>query len=110
MSVCQTRLASQLIGEHFGDIVEKVCTHLIRNGPKPLRVIAQETGLINDQVFCIVTLFFMCQSVCGVLYELTVYFRQYGDCEESIKKETRRRQINCSQLISFCFLLSTFWG
>ncbi|XP_033634407.1 DNA-directed RNA polymerase III subunit RPC3-like [Asterias rubens] len=50
MSVCQTRLASQLIGEHFGDIVEKVCTHLIRNGPKPLRVIAQETGLINDQV------------------------------------------------------------
>ncbi|XP_038078065.1 DNA-directed RNA polymerase III subunit RPC3-like [Patiria miniata] len=50
MSVCQIHLCSLLIKEHFGDIVEKVCTHLIQNGAKPLRVAAQETGLKIDQV------------------------------------------------------------
>ncbi|XP_022111432.1 DNA-directed RNA polymerase III subunit RPC3-like isoform X2 [Acanthaster planci] len=50
MSVCQIHLVSLLIKEHFGDIVEKVCTHLIKNGAKPLRIASQETGLKLDQV------------------------------------------------------------
>lgn len=50
MTQVEIKLASLLLGEHFGEIVEKVGTHLVRAGGQPLRMIAHEVGLPLDQV------------------------------------------------------------
>ncbi|XP_020665898.3 DNA-directed RNA polymerase III subunit RPC3 [Pogona vitticeps] len=50
MSQAEIKLASLLLREHFGEIVEKIGTHLIRMGGQPLRMIAHDTGMSLDQV------------------------------------------------------------
>ncbi|KAJ6651353.1 hypothetical protein lerEdw1_021052 [Lerista edwardsae] len=50
MTQVEIKLASLLLCEHFGKIVEKVGTHLVRAGGQPLRMIAHEVGLPLDQV------------------------------------------------------------
>ncbi|KAM6294321.1 DNA-directed RNA polymerase III subunit RPC3 [Aegotheles albertisi] len=50
MSQAEMKLCSLLLREHFGDIVEKVGTYLVRTGPQPLRGIATSTGLLLGQV------------------------------------------------------------
>ena len=50
MSIQQRRVASQILKEHFGEVVEKVGTYLVAKGPRPLRDVIRETGLSREQV------------------------------------------------------------
>ncbi|KAM4755439.1 DNA-directed RNA polymerase III subunit RPC3 isoform 2-T2 [Cyanocitta cristata] len=50
MTQAELRLCSLLLQEHFGEIVEKVGNSLLRTGPRPLRLLAGDTGLLPDQV------------------------------------------------------------
>ncbi|NXC21241.1 RPC3 polymerase, partial [Corythaeola cristata] len=50
MTQAEIKLCSLLLQEHFGEIVEKIGTYLVRTGAQPLRIIAGETGLLLDQV------------------------------------------------------------
>ncbi|NXG39840.1 RPC3 polymerase, partial [Dromaius novaehollandiae] len=50
MTQAEIKLCSLLLQEHFGEIVEKIGTYLIRTGTQPLRMIVNDTGLSLDQV------------------------------------------------------------
>ncbi|KAJ7307523.1 hypothetical protein JRQ81_009548 [Phrynocephalus forsythii] len=50
MSQAEIKLASLLLREHFGEIVEKIGSHLVRMGSQPLRMIAHGTVMSLDQV------------------------------------------------------------
>ncbi|XP_072038379.1 DNA-directed RNA polymerase III subunit RPC3-like [Amphiura filiformis] len=50
MSAIEVQVASRILKEHYGDIVDKVCTQLIKYGSTPLRPLAQELSLKVDQV------------------------------------------------------------
>ncbi|KAM5129681.1 DNA-directed RNA polymerase III subunit RPC3 isoform 1-T2 [Mantella aurantiaca] len=50
MTHAEARLGSLLLQEHFGEIVDRVGTFLIRTGSQPLRVIAKDTDTPLDQV------------------------------------------------------------
>lgn len=50
MTQAEIKLCSLLLHEHFGEIVEKIGTYLVRTGAQPLRMIVGETGLLLDQV------------------------------------------------------------
>ncbi|NXS33246.1 RPC3 polymerase, partial [Pomatostomus ruficeps] len=50
MTQAELRLCSLLLQEHFGEIVEKVGNSLLRTGPRPLRLLVGDTGLLPDQV------------------------------------------------------------
>lgn len=50
MTANEVRLCGLLLREHFGEVVEKVGTHLLRNGQQNLRTILHETGMPLDQV------------------------------------------------------------
>ncbi|NXU22365.1 RPC3 polymerase, partial [Thalassarche chlororhynchos] len=50
MTQAEIKLCSLLLQEHFGEIVEKIGTYLIRTGTQPLRMIINDTGLLLDQV------------------------------------------------------------
>lgn len=50
MTTQEVRLCGLLLQEHFGDVVEKVGTHLIRCGVLNLRALAHETKLALDLV------------------------------------------------------------
>lgn len=50
MSVQQKRVASLILKEQYGEIVEKVGTYCIGKGPRPLRDIIRDTNLPRDQV------------------------------------------------------------
>ncbi|XP_058716522.1 DNA-directed RNA polymerase III subunit RPC3 isoform X2 [Poecile atricapillus] len=49
MTQAELRLCSLLLQEHFGEIVEKVGNSLLRTGPRPLRLLVGDTGLLPDQ-------------------------------------------------------------
>ncbi|MGH0184896.1 UNVERIFIED_CONTAM: hypothetical protein FKN15_016286 [Acipenser sinensis] len=46
----ESNLCSLLLREHFGEVVDRVGTHLIRTGAQPLRMIAHDTGTPLDLV------------------------------------------------------------
>ncbi|NXO66961.1 RPC3 polymerase, partial [Phainopepla nitens] len=50
MTQAELRLCSLLLQEHFGEIVGKVGNSLLRTGPRPLRLLVGDTGLLPDQV------------------------------------------------------------
>lgn len=50
MTVQEVRLCGLLLREHFGEVVEKVGTHLLKCGAQNLRTIIHETGLSVDLV------------------------------------------------------------
>ncbi|XP_026226863.1 DNA-directed RNA polymerase III subunit RPC3 [Anabas testudineus] len=50
MTVQEVRLCGLLLQEHFGEVVEKVGTHLLRNGAQHLRAIVHESGISLDLV------------------------------------------------------------
>lgn len=50
MTANEVRLCGLLLREHFGEVVEKVGLHLLRNGQQNLRTIVHETGMPLDQV------------------------------------------------------------
>uniref|UniRef100_A0A1A7YM05 DNA-directed RNA polymerase III subunit RPC3 n=1 Tax=Iconisemion striatum TaxID=60296 RepID=A0A1A7YM05_9TELE len=50
MTAQEIRLCGLLMREHFGEVVEKVGTHLLRNGAQHLRAIVHETGVSMDLV------------------------------------------------------------
>ncbi|NWW33451.1 RPC3 polymerase, partial [Panurus biarmicus] len=50
MTQAELRLCSLLLQEHFGEIVEIVGNSLLRTGPRPLRLLVGDTGLLPDQV------------------------------------------------------------
>ncbi|NXI83536.1 RPC3 polymerase, partial [Rhipidura dahli] len=50
MTQAELRLCSLLLQEHFGEIVEKVGNSLLQTGPRPLRLLVGDTGLLPDQV------------------------------------------------------------
>ncbi|NWU12956.1 RPC3 polymerase, partial [Cephalopterus ornatus] len=50
MTQAELRLCSLLLQEHFGEIVEKVGNSLLRTGPRPLRLLVGDTGLLPAQV------------------------------------------------------------
>uniref|UniRef100_A0A1A8HXA2 DNA-directed RNA polymerase III subunit RPC3 n=1 Tax=Nothobranchius kuhntae TaxID=321403 RepID=A0A1A8HXA2_NOTKU len=50
MTAQEVRLCGLLMREHFGEVVEKVGTHLLRSGGQHLRAIVHETGVSADLV------------------------------------------------------------
>ncbi|XP_015236009.1 PREDICTED: DNA-directed RNA polymerase III subunit RPC3-like [Cyprinodon variegatus] len=50
MTAQEIRLCGLLLREHFGEVVEKVGTHLLRSGAQNLRTIVHETNLSVDMV------------------------------------------------------------
>ncbi|XP_074540590.1 DNA-directed RNA polymerase III subunit RPC3 [Halichoeres trimaculatus] len=50
MTAQEVRLCGLLLREHFGEVVEKVGTHLLKGGPQNLRTILHETGISLDLV------------------------------------------------------------
>ncbi|XP_033124022.1 DNA-directed RNA polymerase III subunit RPC3-like [Anneissia japonica] len=50
MSKTQCKLGALLMQDHYGEVVEKVCTCLVKNGAKPCRLLANETQLKLEQV------------------------------------------------------------
>ncbi|XP_072284765.1 DNA-directed RNA polymerase III subunit RPC3 [Pyxicephalus adspersus] len=51
MTQAEAKLSSLLLREHFGEIVERVGSFLIKTGSQPLRVIAKDTDTPLDQVY-----------------------------------------------------------
>jgi len=64
------RLCGLLLREHFGEVVEKVGTHLLRGGAQNLRTIIHETGIPLDLVPLLLFLF---QVVCSLLHTMETY-------------------------------------
>ncbi|KAL2084707.1 hypothetical protein ACEWY4_020225 [Coilia grayii] len=63
MTTQEVRLCGLLLQEHFGGVVEKVGTHLIRSGALTLRAIVQETNMSLDLVkksLCVLVQHGMC--------------------------------------------------
>lgn len=50
MAKVKSILASHIIKEHFGDIIEKVASYLIQNGQKPLKDICKSLALEKEEV------------------------------------------------------------
>lgn len=50
MTAQEVRLCSLLLQEHFGEVVAKVGTHLLKSGAQNLRIIIHETGVSLDLV------------------------------------------------------------
>ncbi|XP_056402070.1 DNA-directed RNA polymerase III subunit RPC3 [Hyla sarda] len=50
MTAVEMQLSALLLREHYGEIVDRVGSFLIRTGAQPLRVIVSETGTSSDQV------------------------------------------------------------
>ncbi|KAL6109453.1 polr3c [Pungitius sinensis] len=50
MTAQEVRLCGLLLREHFGEVVAKVGTHLLRGGAQNLRIIIHETGISLDLV------------------------------------------------------------
>lgn len=50
MTAQEVRLCGLLLREHFGEVVEKVGTHLLRGGAQNLRIIIHETGISLDLI------------------------------------------------------------
>ncbi|XP_060906471.1 DNA-directed RNA polymerase III subunit RPC3 [Labrus mixtus] len=50
MTAQEVRLCGLLLREHFGELVEKVGTHLLRSGAQNLRTVIHETGISLDLV------------------------------------------------------------
>ncbi|NXC43580.1 RPC3 polymerase, partial [Penelope pileata] len=74
MTQAEIKLCSLLLQEHFGEIVEKIGTCLIRTGSQPLRLIASDTGLSLDQVK---------KALCVLLqHNLATYQLQKRGCVE----------------------------
>uniref|UniRef100_A0A8C1PYL6 DNA-directed RNA polymerase III subunit RPC3 n=2 Tax=Cyprinus carpio TaxID=7962 RepID=A0A8C1PYL6_CYPCA len=68
MTAQEVRLCGLLLQEHFGDVVEKVGTHLIRSGVLTLRALAHETKLPLDLVkksLCVLMQHGMCAFGAG---------------------------------------------
>lgn len=70
MTAQEVRLCGLLLREHFGEVVEKVGTHLLRNGAQNLRTIMHETGLSLDLV-PFLYLLFLCLLLCLQLLHTT---------------------------------------
>ncbi|KAM6039509.1 DNA-directed RNA polymerase III subunit RPC3 isoform 3-T3 [Chlamydotis macqueenii] len=49
MTQAEIKLCSLLLREHFGEIVEKIGTCLLRTGAQPLRLLVGDTGLLLEQ-------------------------------------------------------------
>uniref|UniRef100_A0A8C2HU95 DNA-directed RNA polymerase III subunit RPC3 n=1 Tax=Cyprinus carpio TaxID=7962 RepID=A0A8C2HU95_CYPCA len=68
MTAQEVRLCGLLLQEHFGNVVEKVGTHLIRSGVLTLRALAHETKLPLDLVkksLCVLVQHGMCTFGAG---------------------------------------------
>uniref|UniRef100_A0A672NGZ9 DNA-directed RNA polymerase III subunit RPC3 n=1 Tax=Sinocyclocheilus grahami TaxID=75366 RepID=A0A672NGZ9_SINGR len=68
MTAQEVRLCGLLLQEHFGNVVEKVGTHLIRSGVLNLRALAHETKLPLDLVkksLCVLVQHGMCTFGAG---------------------------------------------
>ena len=52
MTAQEARLCGLLLREHFGEVVEKIGTHLLRSGAQNLRTIVNESGTPIDLVCC----------------------------------------------------------
>uniref|UniRef100_A0A671PQP2 DNA-directed RNA polymerase III subunit RPC3 n=1 Tax=Sinocyclocheilus anshuiensis TaxID=1608454 RepID=A0A671PQP2_9TELE len=68
MTTQEVRLCGLLLQEHFGNVVEKVGTHLIRSGVLTLRALAHETKLPLDLVkksLCVLVQHGMCTFGAG---------------------------------------------
>lgn len=63
MTAQEVRLCGLLLQEHFGDVVEKVGTHLLKNGAQNLRTIIHETGVSLDLVLLLLLLLPFCMRV-----------------------------------------------
>lgn len=50
MTAQEVRLCGLLLQEHFGEVVERIGTHLLRGGAQNLRTIANETNTPLDLV------------------------------------------------------------
>ena len=50
MSRSKSTLASRIIREHFGDIVEKISSYLLQSGRKSLREICKELTISKEEV------------------------------------------------------------
>lgn len=64
MTAQEVRLCGLLLQEHFGKLVEKVGTHLLRIGPLSLRAIAHETGTPLDLVLLHIVTRYCCNRLC----------------------------------------------
>ncbi|XP_023186805.1 DNA-directed RNA polymerase III subunit RPC3 isoform X2 [Xiphophorus maculatus] len=53
MTAQEIRLCGLLLQEHFGEVVEKVGTHLLQRGAQNLRTIVQETNLSVKKCLCV---------------------------------------------------------
>ncbi|MEQ2216744.1 DNA-directed RNA polymerase III subunit RPC3 [Xenoophorus captivus] len=65
MTVQETRLCGLLLREHFGEVVEKVGTHLLRSGAQNLRTIVQETNLSVKKCLCVLVQHGACLFIAG---------------------------------------------
>lgn len=50
MSSLQLKLVSLLVQEHFGDVVEKICTHLLKSGSNNFRSVVSTVKEKPEQV------------------------------------------------------------
>lgn len=116
MAAQEVRLCGLLLQEHFGEVVEKVGTHLIRSGAQSLRTVVNETGTPLDLVkksLCVllqhglctyssgrkgpgspVEYWASCERILGILrYPRYIYTAKtlYGDTGELIVEELLQR-------------------
>uniref|UniRef100_H3DQC2 DNA-directed RNA polymerase III subunit RPC3 n=1 Tax=Tetraodon nigroviridis TaxID=99883 RepID=H3DQC2_TETNG len=114
MTTQEVRLCGLLLREHFGEVVEKVGTHLLKSGAQNLRTILHETGMPLDLVkkaLCVLVQHGICvfrhrgpgrptdyQSSCDRILRILRYPRYiytaktlYGDTGELIVEELLQR-------------------
>ena len=60
MAKIQAVLASHIISEHFGELVNKVSALLIQNGPRYLRDICKEIQGTREEVGCLLIVCIYC--------------------------------------------------
>ncbi|XP_055766823.1 DNA-directed RNA polymerase III subunit RPC3-like isoform X3 [Salvelinus fontinalis] len=68
MTAQEVRLCGLLLQEHFGEVVERIGTHLLRGGAQNLRTIANETNTPLDLVkksLCVLVQHGACEFVSG---------------------------------------------
>lgn len=106
MTVQEVRLCGLLLQEHFGEVVEKVGTLMLKNGTQNLRTILNETGISVDLVsvyfssYVFQTDYFIC---------LAYYFHKLNvmliyKCL-LVWMEAFNRSLFCSRLRSLCVCL-----
>lgn len=102
MTTQEVRLCGLLLREHFGEVVEKVGTHLLKSGTQNLRTILHESGMSLD----LVRLLHSCLFCFGE--GIRQYKLEFKECKSEINLMVLWFHFTLSACLSFIICFSFF--